>query len=71
LAVGDLLVALTGSCSTAARARNHPHNIGEERMTHRVSAEFRRMTENGDPVDAAAPTGPDKKAKMIIIRRAR
>ena len=66
--IGDLLVAPTRIVLDGRKgAEVILNNIGEEPATYRVSVEFRRMTEDGDLVDVAAPSDADKKAEDMIV----
>jgi P pilus assembly chaperone PapD len=66
--VGDLLVAPTRLVLDGHKgAEVILNNIGDEPATYRVSIEFRRMTENGDLVDVATPSGTDQKAEDMIV----
>jgi P pilus assembly chaperone PapD len=66
--VGDLLVAPTRVVLDGRKgAEIILNNIGDEPATYRVSIEFRRMTENGDLADVAAPTDVDRKAEDMIV----
>jgi hypothetical protein len=66
--VGDLLVAPTRILLDGRKgAEVILNNIGEEPATYRVSVEFRRMTEQGDLVDVAAPSPTDKAAEEMIV----
>jgi P pilus assembly chaperone PapD len=65
---GDLLVAPTSLVLDWHKgAEVIVNNIGDEPATYRVSIEFRRMTENGDLVDVATPSGTDQKAEDMIV----
>jgi P pilus assembly chaperone PapD len=66
--VGDLLVAPTRLVLDGHRgAEVILNNIGDQPATYRISVEFRRMTENGDLVDVAAPTPADKTAEDMVV----
>ncbi len=66
--VGDLLVAPTRLVLTGGRsAEVILNNIGDEPATYRISAEFRRMTEDGLLEEVADPSGSEKAARDMIV----
>jgi P pilus assembly chaperone PapD len=66
--IGDLLVAPTRLVLDGHKgAEVILNNIGDEPATYRVSVEFRRMNENGELVDVAAPTATDKATEDMVI----
>lgn len=66
--VGDLLVAPTRLILDGGRgAEIILNNIGEEPATYRISAEFRRMKEDGSLEDVTTPDDRDKEAADMVI----
>src|SRR4051812_49809790 len=66
--IGDLLVAPTRIVLDGRKgAEIILNNIGEEPATYRVSAEFRRMDQDGGLEDVAHPTAADQAAADMII----
>jgi hypothetical protein len=66
--VGDLLVAPTRIVLDGRKGTEIIlNNIGDEPATYRVSAEFRRMTAEGNLVDVTDPTSAEKAAADMIV----
>ena len=66
--VGDLLVAPTRLILNGGRsAEIILNNIGEEPATYRISAEFRRMKEDGTLEEIADPSDAEKAARDMLI----
>lgn len=66
--IGDLLVAPTRIVLDGGRGTEIIlNNIGDAPATYRISAEFRRMTREGNLEDVTEPTPQEKEAADMVI----
>ena len=66
--VGDLLVAPTRIILDGRRGTEIVlNNVGDAPATYRISVEFRRMTADGQLVDATEPSAQEKAAADMIV----